>query len=177
MGAFGAVFGAAAVIGGVVAGVASSPVVVPLAAGVAIGSAVVAAAATVLEKRGTPVPDDITGTTSGVIITGKGVEFDPRTGQGPTVTEKLGQFTGDETTPSGVILTQEEARNLQEAINQAQGLSLKDPNPMSEPSETTVIDERSLQRVDLLLAGGGAGGPIESSFQQFVAAQDIQFTI
>ncbi|MFY8148688.1 MAG: hypothetical protein ACOVNL_05650 [Prochlorococcaceae cyanobacterium] len=180
-GAVGIVFGA---VGGVAAGVATagaavaaSPVIIGAAAGVTIGAALVAGAGLLLEKVGTPVPDDITGTTPGVTITGKGIEFDPITGQGPTATEKLGQFTGDETTASGVILTQEEARNFQEAINQAQGTFLKDLNPMGESSSTTVIDERSLERVDLILAGGGVAGPTGNSFQQLAVAQDIQFTI
>jgi hypothetical protein len=161
-----------AMTGGVIAAIPT-----PVTQGAGLGTLILAAGAHFLSKYGEPVPDEITGSNPGVTITGKGVGFDPITGQGPTKNEKLGQFTGDETKASGVILTQEEARNFQTAISQAQGNFLKNPNPMGDSSETTVIDERSMQRVDLILAGGGAAGPTGNNFQQFAVAQNMQFTI
>jgi hypothetical protein len=142
---------------GAVAGLASAPVVAAAAAGATIGFAIFAGYTAVLEKKGTPVPDAITGTFSGFTLGSNGVSFDPLTGMGPAKIQTLGQFTGDQTGWSGVLMTQADVRGLIESFSKASGSYQKNPNPMSEePVGSPVIDDRNLK----FMAGGGAAGPI-----------------
>jgi len=141
---------------GVVAGLASAPVVAAAAAGATAAFAIFAGYTAVLEKKGTPVPDAITGTFSGVTVGKNGVSFDPLTGMGPAKIQTLGQFTGDQTGWSGVLMTQAEVRGLIESFSKASGSYQKNPNPMSEPVGSVAADGSDIR----FMVGGGAAGPI-----------------
>jgi len=163
MGAFTAVNGAGSIIAGVIAGSATilagsavAPAVVAVAAGATIGFAINAGVAAVLQLKGTPVPDAITGTFSGVTVGKNGVSFDPLTGMGPAKIQTLGQFTGDQTGWSGVLMTQAEVRGLIESFSKASGSYQKNPNPMSEPVGSVAADGSDIR----FMVGGGAAGPI-----------------
>lgn len=171
MGALEVVAGGIAGLAMIVAATGAAPVLAPA---LAIGATVSAVGFGVMEKVGTPNPEDITGGTPGVTITGKGVGFDPITGLGPSKNEKLGLFTGDETGGSGVILTREEARNFKTALSGAQGSFHKNPSPLDESSNFAVLDDRTGQRIEMILAGGGAAGPIVSSSLGISGAQNLQ---
>jgi len=156
-GAISVVAGATAGIIGILAAGTTAPVWVPA---LAVGLTASAATAAVLEKKGTPVPDAIIGTFSGITVSRNGVSFDPLTGMGPSKLQTLGQFTGDQTKGSGVFLTWQEVRNLSEALSKANGNHEKTPNPITDSDKSGVIDNRNMQAIQLMLAGGGAAGPI-----------------
>lgn len=75
---------------------------------------------------------------------------------GPAKIQTLGQFTGDEIGGSGVLMTQAEVRGLIESFSKASGSYQKNPNPMSKPVGSAVIDDRNIK----FMAGGGVAGPI-----------------
>jgi hypothetical protein len=110
----------------------------------------------ILASKGEPVPDAITGTFSGFTVGKNGVSFDPLTGMGPAKIQTLGQFTGDEIGGSGVLMTQAEVRSVTESLSKASGSYQKNPNPMSEPEGSAVIDDRNIK----FMVGGGTAGPI-----------------
>jgi hypothetical protein len=147
------IVGAAA---GTVASAAVAPIIVGAAAGAGIGFVIVGATSAILDRKGTPVPDAITGTFSGVTVGKNGVSFDPLTGMGPAKIQTLGQFTGDETGWSGVLMTQAEVRSVTESLSKANGSYQKNPNPMSEPVGSVGADGRDIR----FMVGGGTAGPI-----------------
>jgi hypothetical protein len=151
-----AIAGIVGATAGTFVGAAAAPAVVAGAAIVGIGFVVTGTIGTVLQLKGTPVPDAITGTFSGVTVGKNGVSFDPLTGMGPAKIQTLGQFTGDQTGWSGVLMTQAEVRGLIESFSKASGSYEKNPNPMSEPVGSVVADGRDIR----FMVGGGAAGPI-----------------
>lgn len=144
--------------GAAVAGWVASKPIPPQAKAAAAATAGVLG---VLSVKGTPVPDDfITGTFTGLSIGRNGVSFDPLTGMGPSRTQTLGQFTGDQIRGSGVLMTREEVSNLNKALGQASGSHEKTPNPITGSANSGVIDNNSTQHIQFLMAGGGASGPM-----------------